>query len=49
MSDFILYLNTLENVEDKIDYLANVEVDIKNNKTRKIGKKIASRIIEFLF
>ena len=39
MSDFILYLNTLENVEDKIDYLANVEVDIKNNKTRKIGKK----------
>ena len=39
MSNFILYLNTLENVEDKIDYLANVEVDIKNNKTRKIGKK----------
>jgi ERCC4-type nuclease len=49
MSEFILYLNSLEKTEDKIDYLANIEVDIKNNKTRKIGKKIASRIIEFLF
>ena len=49
MSEFILYLNTIENYDDKINYIANISVDIKNDKKRKIGKKIASRIIEFLF
>lgn len=49
MSEFILYLNTLEKYDDKIDYVANINVDIKNDKKRKIGKKIATKIIELLF
>lgn len=49
MSEFILYLNTLEKYDDKIDYVANINVDIKNDKKRKIGKKTATKIIELLF
>jgi ERCC4-type nuclease len=49
MSEFILYLNTFENYDDKINYVANINVDIKNDKKRKIGKKIATKIIELLF
>ena len=48
MSEFILYLNTFEKYDDKIDYIANINVDIKNDK-RKIGKKTATKIIELLF
>lgn len=49
MSEFILYLNTFENYDDKIDFVANINVDIKNDKKRKIGKKTATKIIELLF
>lgn len=49
MSEFILYLNTFENYNDKINYVANINVDIKNDKKRKIGKKTATKIIELLF
>ena len=49
MSEFILYLNTFEKYDDKIDYIANINVDIKNDKKRKIGKKTATKIIELLF
>lgn len=49
MSEFILYLNTFENYDDKINYVANINVDIKNDKKRKIGKKTATKIIELLF
>jgi ERCC4-type nuclease len=49
MSEFILYLNTFENYDDKINYVANINVDIKNDKKRKIGKKTSTKIIELLF
>ena len=49
MSEFILYLDKIENYNDKINYIANISVDKKNDKKRKIGKKIATRIIELLF
>ena len=49
MNNLITFLNTFETNEKKIEYLSNIEVNIKNNKTRRIGNKIASRIIELLF
>lgn len=49
MNNLITFLNSLETKENKINYLSNIEVKIKNNKTRRIGEKIAIRIIELLF
>lgn len=49
MNNLITFLNSFPNIEDKIKYLEDIEVNLKNNKKRKIGKKIATRIIELLF
>lgn len=49
MNGLITFLNKFEIIEEKISYLENIEVELKNNKKRKIGKKTATRIIELLF
>ena len=48
LNDFMTFLNTLS-VQDRISYLANKEVQLKNNKKRRIGEKTAKKIIELLF
>jgi len=49
MNDFITYLNQFEETNKKIEWLSNMEIEIKNNKKRRIGSKIATRIIDLLF
>ena len=49
MNNFISFLNTFETPQEKIKHLENIEVELKNNKKRKIGNKISTRIIELLF
>ena len=48
MSQFILILNSM-NDEDKIHDLSNMMVQIQNNKTRKVGRKISEKIVEYFF
>jgi|TARA_B110000238_G_C16091863_1_gene424196 ERCC4-type nuclease len=48
MSQFILILNSM-NDEDKIHDLSNMVVQIQNNKTRKVGRKISEKIVEYFF
>lgn len=49
MNNLINCLNEYEDECDKINYLAEVVINIKNNKTRRLGNKVASKIIELLF
>jgi hypothetical protein len=49
MNNLINSLNEYEDECDKINYLAEVVINIKNNKTRRLGNKVASKIIELLF
>ena len=49
MSGLINYLNNYENDLKKADALSNIRINIKNNKTRRIGNKTSTRIIELLF
>ena len=37
-----------ENVEDRCQMLANLELDVKNNKKRKLGKVLSQRVYEYL-
>tara|TARA_B110000495_G_C23033038_1_gene615889 strand:- start:2276 stop:3064 length:789 start_codon:yes stop_codon:yes gene_type:complete len=48
LNEFMTFLNSLS-VQDRISYLANKEVQLKNNKKRRIGEKTAKKIIELLF
>ena len=48
MNNFITELNNLSN-EEKIDYLSKIEINIQNNKKRKVGKKISEKIVDYLF
>jgi ERCC4-type nuclease len=48
LNEFMSFLNNLSN-DDKIEYLANKEVKLNNNKNRRIGNKISKKIIELLF
>ena len=49
MNNLINCLNEYEDEYDKINYLAEIVINIKNNKTRRLGNKVASKIIELLF
>ena len=49
MSGLRNYLNNYENDLKKADALSNIRINIKNNKTRRIGNKTSTRIIELLF
>ena len=48
IKEFINFMDNMEPV-DKINYLSTLEYNIKNNKKRKIGNKIANKIVEFFF
>ena len=48
MNNFITELNKLSN-EEKINYLSKIEINIQNNKKRKVGKKISEKIVDYLF
>jgi|TARA_B110000259_G_scaffold179839_1_gene219808 ERCC4-type nuclease len=49
MNNLITELNKYDTDLNKIEYLANITITIKNNKTRRIGNKTANKIIELLF
>ena len=48
LNDFMTFLNNMSD-KDKIEYLSNKEIMLNNNKTRKIGEKVAKKIITLLF
>jgi len=49
MSNLINHFNTYGENTEKIIMLSNIRINIKNNKTRRIGDKTATKIIELLF
>lgn len=49
MGNLINHLNTYDDNVEKISMLSNIKINIKNNKTRRIGNKTATKIIELLF
>ena len=48
MKEFINFMDNME-YKDKINYLSTLEYNIKNDKKRKVGNKIAEKIIEYFF
>ena len=48
LNEFMSSLNNLSD-ENKIEYLSNIEINLNNNKKRRIGSKISKRIVELLF
>ena len=49
MNNLILKLNEYDNDEERINYLSEIEIEVKNNKKRKLGNKTSEKIIEVLF
>ena len=48
LNDFMSHLNSLSK-EDKIKHIADKELTLNNNKKRRVGNKIANKIINLLF
>ena len=48
MKEFINFMDNME-YKDKINYLSTLEYNIKNDKKRKVGNKIAEKIVEYFF
>jgi len=48
LNHFMSFLNDLP-LDEKISYLSNKEVNLNNNKKRRIGDKTSKRIVELLF
>jgi ribosomal protein S13 len=48
LNDFMSHLNSLSK-EDKIKHIADKELTLNNNKKRRVGNKIANKIIDLLF